>query len=375
MDKSKKVIVLLVCPIVALVFPAFLLFISLKISNDLRQHTVWAVGMLLRFAFLFLGVFWLVRLFLKQVIQSKMFSKSIEGLFITYYAVFIALIVLEIATTFWIKTNPIEDSLSTLNWYAIYGGPKNSQKFRDEEFTMKKEKLAVFMGDSFTQGFGINNYEKRFSNLVEANTNYETWNLGIQGADVKTYVGMLLHSTKYIPDVLYLQFYFNDITTSGYKFNHHYRPQKAEVNCNTDVIKSSYLLNHIYVYQQVNKSTSSDYISYINQLVLDREVWNDHSADIQNIKKICDSLKTEMRAIVFPYMVNPALSNNYTQSLKAVLDSLRVPTIHVDELILELTPKQRTVNRHDAHASTVVNKRIAEKIIEDLENKKTLLKD
>ncbi len=368
MGKSKKAFILILGPIVVFGLSAFVLWtaLNLTLKLPLNEFYLWAFIMLIRIILLLGGIVGLVRLFLKYVVKTRIFSTVVDGFFTAYYMVFILILMGEIITTFLVKTNNVEHSLSTFNWYVLYGGLKNSNQFRDEEFTMKKEKLIVFMGDSFTQGFGINNYKKRFSNIVEANSDFETWNMGIQGADAKTYLGLLMHSTKYIPDVLFVQFYFNDITASGYMFDLYYQNNSDPIKYNTDLLKISYLFNYFYTYQQINKRSKSEYIDYIDNLVLNQEVWQNHSMDIQNIKKICDSLKTEMRAIVFPYMIDPALSRNYTQSLKAVLDSLRVPTIHVEDFIADLSTKQRIIHKSDAHASVLVNKRLAERIIEEL---------
>jgi hypothetical protein len=369
MGKAKSIIILIIGPMLAFGLSALVLWLVLHTTLPVNKILFWGVLMSARIILLFAAILLLIRLFYKYVIQSKLFSKPTEGFFTAYYMLFILILFGEIITTFIVKTNNVEHSLSTYNWYVLHGGPKNSNQFRDEEFTMKKDKLAVFLGDSFTKGFGINNYKKRYSNIIEQNTEYETWNMGVQGADATTYIGLLQHSTKYIPDVLFVQFYFNDITTSGNRFNIYYQSDEKPSNYNVELLKVSYLVNQFYCYQQINKSSKSDYIEYIDQLVLNQEVWLDHSTDVQNIKRLCDSLRTDLRAIVFPYLIDPSLSHNYTESLKAVLDSLRVPTIHVEDLIEDLTVKQRIVNKNDPHASALVNQRLAEKIIEMLSQK------
>jgi lysophospholipase L1-like esterase len=89
----------------------------------------------------------------------------------------------------------------------------NSDGFRDEPFTTKgKKKRIAFIGDSVTEGFGVeieDRYSDRFGSLF--NNEIETLNFGIAGY---TTIDELEILKKYIipsqPDMVVLQVYFND---------------------------------------------------------------------------------------------------------------------------------------------------------------------
>ncbi len=110
---------------------------------------------------------------------------------------------------------------NTVNKIEIEKGIKvlfesNSEGFRTKDISKKKDKdviRIVFMGDSVTFGWGVNQ-EERFSNVLEKKLNsiqnqfrFEVINFGIPG--YTSYHGQVVfdkYALKYSPDVIFLSF-------------------------------------------------------------------------------------------------------------------------------------------------------------------------
>ena len=97
-----------------------------------------------------------------------------------------------------------------------YWKPINSDGFRDENFS-KNENAIIFLGDSFTAGWGIKDTKNRFSEITEKELNdkeLKFYNIGQYGADSKIEFENLkkIHK-KYTPKCkkLVLQVLYNDI--------------------------------------------------------------------------------------------------------------------------------------------------------------------
>lgn len=339
---------------------------SFLLSDDLSRYKIWYAGVIVRLLLLAAGLAFLVKLFLSIVVKKRAFSKRIENFLTFYYFLAIIFLLAEIGLTFLIKTDNVEHSYANLNWHVLYHGPRNNAGFRDDPFRRYKEKLIIFYGDSFSEGAGIENHRDRYSNIVEEKSNYDTWNMGISGADIKTSLE-LIQQTKTIPDIFYVQFYFNDLISSGYKYQFYYNDKKESITDKYRLLKGSYLINFIFCWITKYTYKTDGYIDYINEINTIPEVWEDHKNDIAKMKFICDSLNSEMRGIVFPYLKDFSVSKLYTDRLKQTLTELDIATIYVEDLVKDIPLKKRIVNRDDFHASELVNKIIADAILESLQ--------
>jgi len=94
----------------------------------------------------------------------------------------------------------------------------NSYGFRDREYTIEKNTpRIIFLGDSFTFGYGLSS-EQTFVKILEnlltnnyTNNNWEVMNFGISGYNTKWEVGLLEENgLKFSPDIVILMYYIND---------------------------------------------------------------------------------------------------------------------------------------------------------------------
>lgn len=95
----------------------------------------------------------------------------------------------------------------------------NSIGMRDKEYSLNKAPgtYRIFvLGDSFAFGLGVNN-EEMFSEVLERELNgqyegsFEVFNLAILGIGTDSEYSRLLQYWDYTPDVVILQYYWNDI--------------------------------------------------------------------------------------------------------------------------------------------------------------------
>jgi len=92
--------------------------------------------------------------------------------------------------------------------------PINENGFQDVDFSTKKsraKKKVMLLGDSFTWGYSAIPYTESFVNLLSREDSILTYNLGVPGADVATYLMLTkLYLKKIKPDVVIVNFFSND---------------------------------------------------------------------------------------------------------------------------------------------------------------------
>lgn len=108
---------------------------------------------------------------------------------------------------------PNESSYLTRNCFE-FRMYYNKYGFRDQERKLKSQKHRVlFLGDSFTEGYGVNR-SQRFSNLLDSMTTVECLNFGISGKGTTQHQEIYRKfGVKYDHDVVVVQLYpTNDFT-------------------------------------------------------------------------------------------------------------------------------------------------------------------
>jgi hypothetical protein len=99
--------------------------------------------------------------------------------------------------------------------YKFYAEiPINQEGFADIEFSKKDtagKKKIMFIGDSFTWGFSAVPITKSFPNLIGANEKFVSYNLGVPGCDLASYLKLTqIHLSRIKPDYLIVNFFSND---------------------------------------------------------------------------------------------------------------------------------------------------------------------
>ena len=197
-----------------------------------------------------------VRLF-KTIFIDGRINKFISNPGTVLFSFFITFICLEMIFMFIPKSNPVFNTLASNLYYEKYFKPINYLGFRDDPPPMPKsgnQHIILFVGDSFTAGYGLKHVEDRFSNIVgkELNKNgrnYTVVNIGIEGLNSKDEYDILvnfLHVTKLKPEIIIWQYFGDDIqhtvktttTEETYNVNNPFATNRFLLS----IIRGSYLL-------------------------------------------------------------------------------------------------------------------------------------
>lgn len=171
------------------------------ISNDLLRLTLWLATAFFIIIFI---------LFVKSPERFLRYSKLNYKNFILLFSVIITLLIISEFGLRVISGFQKQKVYYVHSYEFDYTFTKNSQGFRDREFTRHKNKdtLRIFLiGDSFIEGVVQEEYcidrllEKRYA---DSRLNREVYNLGISGNGLPTYVNIARRFKEFNPDIIIL---------------------------------------------------------------------------------------------------------------------------------------------------------------------------
>jgi hypothetical protein len=356
MKQSFKIIIL---PIILILITLVAQFYG-SISFNYKISSLWIFVSIIRIFLLIFSFIILLKYFIR-LIRSKQFSNRTLNLITSYYMIFLLLIPLELFATLLIYTDAgAEFSISTINWHHIYWNPKNEEGYRDKEFTREKEQLAIFIGDSFTAGFGIKNHKNRYSNLVEKGSDYDCWNMGKSGSNTKDELKLLKELTA-SPNIIFFQYCLNDMYIPESKpTENRFREAISGFSIPFFMVRSSYLYNNIcnYFASTFDKKVPEDVMKAYAFML------EGHMKDLSEINEISQSRNADLVIILFPYLVDLNRFSDLTNAVESLFLSQGVKVINVGNLIKDIPINQRIINKADHHPSALVNKRVANRIIQ-----------
>ena len=248
-----------------------------------------------------------------------------------------------------------------------YWKPINSDGFRDENFS-KNENAIIFLGDSFTAGWGIKDTKNRFSEITEKELNdkeLKFYNIGQYGADSKIEFENLkkIHK-KYTPKCkkLVLQVLYNDIDP--------YLKNEMECNHNLQTLENTktlgfkngfYLINFLDNFfpnsSQKSIIKGCDYESKLKEGYSDSSIYNKMFIYHDSIINFCKKQNIKPIVVYFPFMedLNYDSKLNIGKRFKDYFKSKNVDFIDIKKNISQLTINQRKASKMDAHASEKVH--------------------
>ena len=267
--------------------------------------------------------------------------------------------------------------LGTRVWNTFYAN-RNEKKYRDENLEGRintTKKKIFFLGDSFTHGQGIKNPKDRFSNIIAEKINrneYEIFNLGMGNSDTRDeFIRLTQFDAR--PDVLILQYYFNDIEPTMHEFEiKNDKPKglgEIAFLATGYTLQTSFFLNFIAV--NLVKFTpafkSANFKKQVAAAYHDKNVLNEHLHDLQSIINYCTLNKTKLYVLFIPDMREPAFSEKDCYPVIVnFLDEKKIPCISIYNEIKNKTTTELVVSSTDAHANESVQKIIAEKLMKNI---------
>jgi hypothetical protein len=356
----------------------FLLFVIF--ATILYMPTICSYGKI-RYARLFLLFFAIVFIGLITRDIFRIISKNyLKNTILVFTSCFIILILIE--STFMFVSYPFGsgEAYAGKLFNYNYWNPINKEGFRDKEFK-KNEKAILFLGDSYTAGWGIKKVENRFSEIafknLKGNKGNTFYNIGQYGADSKIeYENLKRMVNKYNPNSQYLvlQVLYNDIDPylplpikACEKLNQVTKSSAYEL-----FVNGSYLVNLLSnFYPSISNKNQNQKLSktcsYEERLRIgynDSSYYNKMFQYHDSIITFCKSRNIKPIVVYFPLMEDLNFDKNFNidSRFENYFEYKNIDFINVKNHISHLNRDQRQASKMDAHASEIVHQ-IAGKLI------------
>lgn len=358
--------------------------------------------------------FRLLLLFLIFVKSLKLFkiifidhktNKALSNLGTFLFSLLIIFIILEALFMFIPRSHNLYWPLSSKLWFAKYWSPINSLGFRDHEPEFKKQ-VILFVGDSYTAGYGLKSVEDRFSNMVgselrKKKERYSVINIGKNGMDSRGEYDLMrqfIHLTRIKPEKIILQYHGNDIEAAAYREGLYkvnlsilgeeipIMTRMRQVTDNGFMINAldhrvnipykygfliflgsgSYFLNYLY-WSFPQDNIYMPYEKFITQAFNNKVVLAKHEDDLRLFVDFAQKNSIKLIVLVFPQLENMAWSDLlYGHHVVNFFKTHHVDVINVSELVKNIPLSERIINQNDRHASAKVNRIIAQEILKKL---------
>lgn len=209
-----------------------------------------------------------------------------------------------------IETDSFGVSLPARRWFAVYTS-LNSLGCRDDEWVPgdpEDVKRIAFVGDSFSYGWGIEQVEDRFTDIIQArfeerargtvevlNVAKPGWNTGEELQPIRDTI------TRYGVDEVVLCYVSNDIeglipTTDD--FDPTKPPDSVVFNLDTSCL-IDYLYRRIYL---PRLPTVRGFHDWLADGYADQDVWRAHQQQLYDIKRVCDDHGVTLRIALLPFI-------------------------------------------------------------------------
>ena len=355
------------------VYPFILLGIVLLIVLILPLDGPAGNKRYLRIIFIFYLIFQLCYLML-QVSKSAV-SNVVKNFFLFFVSLVTILSFVEIVFMFVATSHGSGNAYSGKIWMKRYWSPINSWGYRDQEPKNKKNTI-LFVGDSFTAGWGVKNIEDRFDHqaislLAKKDKTIHGINLGRYGADTKLEFALtknFITKSKIKPKKIVLQFFVNDVDSYIAYDSTCVSPSLPISSVKKTFIDGSYLYNYIYsIYPNSNGvklPKKCDYAEKLKQIYSVDTLWSKEQIQLDKFTRYCKEKNIALTILFFPFMEDLNLSKkiNADKRLAQYCKMNQLKFINISPYISSLTRKQRCASIVDAHASVLVHTIVGKKI-------------
>lgn len=301
--------------------------------------------------------------------RYRRMRNAAQGLAITYFTIGLIILAGEFYFRF-IYAEP--DGLPTLalqNWKERYWRV-NESGYRDREWSPDDwlgKKTIIISGDSFAAGWGIENPEDRFGDVLSAllGEQFAVLNLGEPGASTVEATENLREHPLANPDLVILQYYLNDIEHAALSIglDPHLDPTRATPAWANE----SYLANFVYwrLLGQIQPEArgTQTYWSWLYSMYDHSAVWAIHQEQINAFIDLVESKNARLIAVIFPNMLDPFNSIPYVDRVAQVFANRGYDKKHILKLFdaaESMPPGERIVSERDAHASVTFHRLVGD---------------
>lgn len=251
-------------------------------------------------------------------------------------------------------------------WMERYWGANNSMGLRDIEQTLPEvegKRLIVVLGDSFTEGFGIESRADRYVDIIRERVggndggDWRVVMLAKGGWDTRDQLAML-RRFRLTPEIVVLQYYINDVAPAE-----HFYDYRLPTGWMETLTTHSALAD--FVYWRIHKLLLvRKFPDLTRQWYADPEIWNAHRADLLALVEHCRVLHANLVALVIPRLVDVEETAVYTAKVSALLQENGVEVIDVARVVAGQPAKSLIVGPDDTHANERLHARFADLILE-----------
>jgi lysophospholipase L1-like esterase len=266
---------------------------------------------------------------------------------------------------------PFTETLASINWMQRYF-TINAEGFRDREWTdeeLQSRRVVYAIGDSFTQGWGIDNPEDRFSNVLGGllGDEYAVLNLGRINTATGTQLSLLRDQVNAHPDIhpetVIWQYYLNDIEFAGFNIVGLYRP---EFPARPPIADESYLANYLYwnyARRNIVVPNGVGYWQFMYNAYDNSVVWDAHRREIDELVEYVESLGARLIVVIFPNPSDPVGSVAYVDRVAQAVEANDEHNILRLYDVVAATPlSQIVVSTLDSHPSVWFNHYVGEQL-------------
>jgi lysophospholipase L1-like esterase len=304
--------------------------------------------------------------------RSKVWRNVSINLMITYVVAVLLLAGGELYFRYGYADSRMEFALTKDNWSNRYM-QKNSLGYRDREWpmeTLEQREVVFAVGDSFTQGWGINDPADRFTDVLasELGDDYAVVNLGIAGRSTINELAAMEDYPYQPPDVILWQYFINDIDIAAKSNGTPWEPNVPPV---PQIAQESYLASYLFwrlnessLYVNANDNLSEwdyYYAAYDNNVI-----WEIHQTEIDQIIAYANENDSRLIVVIFPNMRDPVRSVAYVDRVEQYMDSKGVTDIlKLYDAAAAWNIEDRIVSNVDSHASAAFSRYVGELIYDE----------
>ncbi len=295
------------------------------------------------------------------------------GLLISYTTVLLLLAAGELYFRYLYAESGWSFTLAFRNWedrYLI----RNSLGFRDREWTPDDyagKQTVLVLGDSFSVGWGVENVEERYSNVLGQmlGDDYAVINIAIGGSTTRQELDILRRYPLQNPDIVLWQYYLNDIDDAALSINERWYPT-LPTDTPQWIYGESYLANFLYwrlvpVFTPVDASDGLTYWQWSYRTYDNSTIWAIHEQEINDLINYVDGMGARLIVVIFPNLQDPVGSIAYVDRVAQAIAATghdEILTLYGD--VAALGSENVIVSRRDAHPNAMFHRHVAQRIYE-----------
>jgi hypothetical protein len=289
----------------------------------------------------------------------------------SFTLLFLLLCVEIFSATFIIHSDSFSFTLANQRWFEKYWHPLNRLGYRDTDYSpeeLKNQQIVFVVGDSFIAGQGIQNYQDRFSNLLQTKLGdgWKVLNIAQVGWSTTEEVQAILsHPQK--PAIIILSYFIDDIraaanrsqTQNKFSFTELVQPPLATFAW---LIQHSYFLNFFYWewYRYHNRSPEDIYWQRLRYFYDEGDAWRIHQEELQTLVDYTRNHQILLLPILFPNLISINLSEPILSKISNFFQTLGISAMDLTPHFANRPPMELVVSRVDAHPNERVNAQVAE---------------